>query len=200
MSTEVTFGFSGDTIWAIDSYLGSSRLTYFDRDGRLLHTATAAGSHIELHSSAVRSWIVPLVRGTDGLFVGDVGSGTEVLMSPAARTERPKSSIRIPRVRFDAQGRVVDTAGFYDSHFQSSATEVLSVGSSTYAVPAPPSDVPPQKRTQRSCAAGSLPRLGDATGRLTVRERRRRRCTWLAPPRRRTPSPESPSPGLEPPG
>lgn len=135
---DVRFGVQRDTVWASDP--AQRRLTFFDLDGRVLSTARYADVPLVLHSPAQRTWVVPTARGADGLFVGDRGGGLGV--RPALGSAPVAPTVHVPLVRFDPQGRVVDTVGAYPLPFRSTTTSLIDVGRSRYGIPSPPREDP----------------------------------------------------------
>jgi hypothetical protein len=106
------FELEGDTLWAVETLV--RRLTVFERSGRVLGTG-----RIE----AVPVWVAPGFMGLvmprwlleDGTFLGDVRFTMQATPSRPAPGDAPPGTddpIRIPQIRFDLRGQVIDTIGW----------------------------------------------------------------------------------------
>ncbi len=126
------FGVRGDTVWAFDSR--ARRLTLFDRNGAVRSARSVDRIEVPLHFPEQTTSISPEAMDRDGLFVGDRG-GTFSMRDNSGVT--PKDTVMIPRIRFDSEGRVVDTVGSYPEPRRVSDFEVLDVGSSSFLIPQP---------------------------------------------------------------
>lgn len=129
----IDFGVAGDTLWVFDS--GNRRLTLFNRMGEVLSDGTIEQFRIPSHVPQALLTISPAHLGSDGLFVGDRRVLFQLEFDPTAH---PVDTIRLPRVRFDADGEVVDTAGWYPLVRDDAEIEIVDVGQSRYLVPRPP--------------------------------------------------------------
>jgi len=126
------FGVHGDTVWAYDSR--ARRVTLFDRDGEVRSARSIDQVQVPLHYPGQSTSIAPGEMDRDGLFVGDRGP----TFSPGAPPGvTPLDTVMIPRVRFDGEGQVVDTIGFYPEPRMISDFEVVDVGSSGFLLPQP---------------------------------------------------------------
>jgi hypothetical protein len=138
-----TIGVVGDTIWAVDP-AGNRRLTLFSREGRVLHTAPAAVPSVPV-SSRYRATLTPTYMSSAGLLVSEV---TSIYTDPREPDFRiATDTVLIPRLRFDLQARVVDTAGWvpryaWEQRFptQPRTIEVVHVNGERYRRPVPPLD------------------------------------------------------------
>jgi hypothetical protein len=105
-------GFAGDTLWVWDA--GNRRISWFDRSGQLLmETPTRIRIPVDLGVSPppVPTLVTPThVRG-DGFI------GSEEGQNLGAATAQPPDSFRIPVVRFDRTGSVVDTIAWQWTSF-----------------------------------------------------------------------------------
>ncbi len=125
-------GVIGDTVWVVDNRL--QRTTLFRRDGTILSTGSWTG--LSVPEGPGRTLMIgPLVMRSDGLFSSQLAG---VAMSLGA-TAAPDST-RIPRVRFEASGAVLDTVGWDVVPVRT--TTPVQVGSRRYTVPSEPGDVP----------------------------------------------------------
>jgi hypothetical protein len=130
----VSWGVSGDTVWAFERR--GKRLTLFNREGRVLSTASLAEVLIGREPSGYAHFIEPSTMDGEGFLVG--GLPPEVgLRSQLGLVD----SIPVPRVRFDGSGAVVDTAGWTVHRAWSGMTSV-SVGGTEIQVPFPLSAEP----------------------------------------------------------
>lgn len=123
-------GISGDTLWTFD--MGGERLTLFDLEGNVLSTARIENVTAPLATAGDRVRIVPQDRGPDGLFLGDRGS-----TSMGSGSHGAAEVASIPRVRFGADGRVVDTIGSYPRRAPPEP-RLISVRGSRFRLPEPP--------------------------------------------------------------
>lgn len=133
----IGFGVEGDTIWAFDT--GNRRLTLFGRDGTVLSDGVAPQITVGGHVPGGVMTVDPAQLGSDGLFVGHHRSGVSPMFDP---TVQLVDSLRLPRVRFDLDGEVVDTVGWYPVVGEGRMPEIIQVGQSEYLVPPPPSSGP----------------------------------------------------------
>lgn len=134
------FGISGDTLWVFDS--GHLRLSLFSRSGELLSDVPLEEVRAPLHQPGASAQIWPRHMDDDGLFVGEEG------MNFSGNGAPERDTVDIPLVRFGADGRVVDTIGFYPD-VRGHDAEMISVGRSRHPLPFPPSSAPRQIRTAR---------------------------------------------------
>jgi hypothetical protein len=124
-------GVAGDTLWVLEGF----RIQLFRGDGTLISTARAEPFQAAGSGVVVR----PLAMGDGGHFTSEV-----VSRAAAYGTET-----RVPRLRFDASGAVVDTVGWEPrvpqppptSHVATSPPQI-AVDGVTYSVPRPPTDTP----------------------------------------------------------
>jgi hypothetical protein len=92
-------GLMGDTLWVRDA--GRQRISWFDRDGSLVHETPGATLPVETDVPGMALSVVIGNPRSDGL----VGSDYSRVMGGGA-ADRP---FHVPIVRFDRQGAVVDT-------------------------------------------------------------------------------------------
>jgi hypothetical protein len=131
-SFSVSMGVTGDTVWTVDDI--NRRLTLFNRRGEVLEARVFDEVRVQLNSPGRATIISPRMLGSDGMFIGDQGLG----MPSPEPTGSFRDTVWIPRVRFSAQGKVVDTIGSYPLIATPDAFEFKEVGSSRYMVPPPP--------------------------------------------------------------
>jgi len=141
----IHFGVRGDTLWTIDLQL--QRITLFDLEGRVRSTARVDRIPIRLQPPQTSVGInFPSMMLPDGHFLGDVRmwmGGTAAPVPPAGPSLSATDTILIPRIRFAADGTVVDTAGWYPSlPAFPSPVEPIRIGGIDYRIPVPPRDRP----------------------------------------------------------
>ena len=131
---DVRFGVVGDVVWAMDWVFGSPvRLTRFNRSGDVLSARRVEGALIGRLGTLGAAFLAPAFVDAEGLFVSD--------FSPFIAFQLPGNpdSVRVPRVRFDDQGAIVDTVGWYTRLYsRPELTETIDVGASEYIVRPPP--------------------------------------------------------------
>jgi hypothetical protein len=135
--SNLRFGLRADTVWAVSDLLGEAKLTLFRTTGELLSVARIDAISIRGHSPNSSIVIAPVEMDDDGLFVGD-RSGTRGRGEPPPPRDSLLDTIWVPRVRFNALGKIVDTAGTYPYPRYDQGTVYVSAGSGRYAVPDPP--------------------------------------------------------------
>jgi hypothetical protein len=126
------WGVMGDTVWAVDR----ARILLFDREGRPLSTRRYEEVRIPGHLEYQTFQLVPQAMEPGGTFIAmpstsGVPAGREmVVVEPV---------LDLPRVRFSAEGMLLDTAGSYQSVRLRLLPEPLVIGRSQYWVqnPAP---------------------------------------------------------------
>jgi hypothetical protein len=139
------FGVVGDTVWTWDSSAG--RITLFDRAGTVLSTGRTDGLMIPIWGSY--GWVFPRAMRDDGLFTGElsrVGGSRNLPPSPVQDTD----TVPVPRVLFDASGRIVDTIGWDGAPPPQMARppsqeidfRTVAVGGRRLMVPSPPAPLP----------------------------------------------------------
>lgn len=133
-SVLVYFGVRGDTVWIFDR--SRRRLHLFDREGTLLSSSLFDRVSVPLHAPGSSSLMSPRWMDADGLFVGG-----QSLMTPSSDPGGP-DTVDIPRIRFSADGEIVDTADSYPLARFTGTIETASVGRSTYRMPVPPATTP----------------------------------------------------------
>jgi hypothetical protein len=123
----VAFGLVGDTVWVRD--VGARRVTLFSTEGALITTVSGSGLPVQVPQDA--SLAVTVVP--DALQPGGTLSST-VLASSRGPATAAIDSIRVPVVRFDLRGEVIDTTGW--QHIQmGSGSGIVRVGGSVLIVP-----------------------------------------------------------------
>jgi hypothetical protein len=140
------FGVSGDTLWTYDQSAG--RITLFDTRGVVLSTGPTQGEPITL-ADGRRLWVAPASMRADGLFTSDASRITYSRDHDGSGLD-PNMPFRVPRLLFDADGTVVDTAGWeasppprmvpppgHDSDFRS-----VTIGGRPFSVPTYGSSLP----------------------------------------------------------
>lgn len=118
---------------------GNRRLTLFGRDGTVLSDGVAPQIAMGGHVPGEVMTVDPAQLGSGGLFVGHHRSGFSPMFVP---TVQLVDSLRFPRVRFDLDGEIVDTVGWYPVVGEDRMPEIIQVGQSEYLVPPPPSSGP----------------------------------------------------------
>ena len=134
---DVRFGVVGDVVWAMDWIFGTPvRLTRFDRSGEVLSARRVEEAIIGRTWTRGGAFVAPAFVDAEGLFVSD--------LSPFLAFQPPGSleNVRVPRVRFDDQGAIVDTMGWYTRPVSLPEARIISVGASEYVVPRPTFDEP----------------------------------------------------------
>jgi hypothetical protein len=141
------FGVVGDTVWAFDGS-GGGRITLFRRDGTVLSTARPNEVGVPLWSS--HGYIRPWIMRSDGRFVGELSQIRGRPRDQVAVTIAPTDTVPIPRILFDALGKVTDTIGSDASPpprmarppRDESGYQTITVGSRRLFVPDPPTTLP----------------------------------------------------------
>lgn len=131
------FGVVGDTIWAYDRE--NYRLTLFGLGGRVLSTAEVKPLEVPVPTPGWAGTVGPVLMRPDGRFVGDI------LGLHASRTgaTTDSSTLKDPRVLFHADGRRVDTVGWYAAEsLPKHVSGYLRIGGQRYGIPAPPNARP----------------------------------------------------------
>jgi hypothetical protein len=131
----VGLGVVGDTVWTYQ--WSSGRLSLFDRSGRLLSAARLERVVVGRETTGFTVTLGAVALGANGYFLGDRHPASLPALFDVAG-----DSIALPHVRFDAQGSVVDTAGWYAIPVARPEREVVDVGASQYLTPAPPGTAP----------------------------------------------------------
>ena len=104
---------------------GSRNWDVFDADGRFLGEATLPAGFTATN------------------FVGEEIYGVWKNELEVQYVMRLKvANVRVPRVRFDDQGAIVDTVGWYTRPVSLPEAQIINVGASEYAVPRPTLDEP----------------------------------------------------------
>ena len=126
----LTFGLLGDTLWVHQNGI-QQWLTLFERTGEVLSDSRVEDIRVPSSSPGRESAVSPRRMDDEGLFVGQSG------MSYPGDDDAPAAdSVNVPRIRFDADGQIVDTVGTHPS-FRPRDLDPLDVGSSTFMVPRP---------------------------------------------------------------
>ena len=118
--SSVQFGVVGDVVWAMEWDFGApGRLTRFDRNGEILSARHVQEVIFGPRVTGAVS-VAPAFVDAEGLFVSD--------FSPFIAFQLPGNpdSIRVPRVRFDDQGAIVDTVGWYTRLYSRPSSQRLS--------------------------------------------------------------------------
>ncbi len=140
----LTFGVTGDTVWAIDG--NQSRITLFSRQGDLLSADRFEEARLQVKNGWVS--VRPTILRQNGTFLGWPNS----IRFP--RDDDPVTAtdneVPIPRLVFGTDGTIRDTIGWthrppprlvppadYESSYRS-----IEVGGVRYSVPSPPSRLP----------------------------------------------------------
>lgn len=131
------FGISGDTLWAVEGF--GRRIHLFRLDGTSISTSPIENVTVQLQTGL--GIIMPTAMVADGSFIGElrIYTGSRDMEITVGRND----TIPTPRVRFAADGTVIDTAGWMprfpppESDFR-----MITVGSNRYSVPQPPADAP----------------------------------------------------------
>jgi hypothetical protein len=141
------FGVVGDTVWAWEGsrIADPGRITLFTREGRVLSTADVEPVFVWLADGSCGP-VSPQAVTEDGLLIGDWSTGyflgqfcpSELVPPPASLSD----TVRVPRVRYDLSGQVVDTATTYMVVMSSADQQLVEVGSSQFLLPSPPSAAP----------------------------------------------------------
>jgi len=106
-------GLTRDTVWAIES--NRRRISLFNRAGDFLQSGAFEPVRVELPPPRRGFGIIRPVRmRSDGTFDGDMTSIAWSSDDPASNL-KDGDPPRIPRVRFTASGRVIDTIGWAES-------------------------------------------------------------------------------------
>ena len=141
------FGVAGDTIWTVHTR-GVSRIALFDRDGNVLATGRSDGVVVPLPERC--GVLFPRMMRPDGTFASHFGRVSDSCEGLAVAADaQPDTSARVPIVRFDAFGNVIDTIGWTGrppprmwtanatAEFQSSI-RYADIGGRRKVVPTPP--------------------------------------------------------------
>ncbi len=144
-SGSLHFGVRGDTLWVVDTQL--QRITLFDLEGRVRSTAHVDRIPIRLQPPQTSVGInFPSMMLPDGSFLGDIRLWMGATSAPVPPDGPPLSAsdtILIPRIRFAADGAVVDTAGWYPYLPVTPASlEPVRIGGTDYRLPDPPRNRP----------------------------------------------------------
>ncbi|MEX0891964.1 MAG: hypothetical protein WEB88_07305, partial [Gemmatimonadota bacterium] len=156
-------GIVGDTLWVIESGgFSRGRISFFSLAGEHLTTRSLSGSVSVAMGNGFTGSVQPYRWRRDGSLEGEItifmrdmaaGSGPE---GPP-----PGSMVRVPRVRFDLDGNVIDTIGF-DPRPALEATgdrPTTQAEGRTFNTPRPPADDPRGYALEdgRVTIAGSAP-------------------------------------------
>lgn len=137
-------GVRGDTLWAYDRQI--RRLTLFDREGRLRSTVQIDGIPVRFQPPQEMVGInLPSMMAADGHFLGDIRMwvGGTTAPVPPGEPLSATDTILIPRVRFAADGTVVDTAGWYRQLPTTPVpNELVRIAGTDYRLPRPSLDRP----------------------------------------------------------
>jgi hypothetical protein len=131
------FGIHGDTIWAVESF--GRRIHLFGLDGTVISTAPVQNVTVGLQTGL--GIVMPTEMTVDGTLIGElrIYTGSRDMEIAVGR----RDTVPTPRVRFAADGTVIDTAGWMPRFPPAeSNSEMLTVGSNRYLVPGPPSEEP----------------------------------------------------------
>lgn len=134
-SRDVRFGVSGNAVWTYDP--STRRLAVFDRDGTLRRDVRIDVVRLGYDESGRAITVAPLAMTAEGVFIGD-----EEVSNAAALIVGGGDTLLVPRVRFDGNGHVTDTAGWYPVVRRLSSMESIRVGRNRYRMPQPPPDTP----------------------------------------------------------
>jgi hypothetical protein len=137
-------GVIGDTLWVVESAgFSSNRVSFFSRAGEHLTTRSAGGSVQVAIGDGFTGVIRPRIWRPDGSLEGAISM---IMEDPSAEgmDVPPGSMVRVPRVRFDLEGNVIDTIGFQPRAAQESPFDRprIEMEGHSIAVPAPPADDP----------------------------------------------------------
>lgn len=140
------FGVHGDTVWTVEGR--GSRMTHFDRRGRVLATGRTDGVSVHLPTGV--GGVIPWAMRPDGQFTGYLGRITYTRnASPSGVL--PTDSIPVPFVLFDVTGTVTDTIGWSGRppprmwrppSEESANAGTIDVGGRQFFVPNPPTTLP----------------------------------------------------------
>jgi hypothetical protein len=137
-------GVIGDTVWVVEGQGFGSRVSFFTRAGEHLGTRSISTTVQVPMGNGVMAVLQPYTWRSDGSLQGDIG----IMMRDPAAAETdgppPGSMVRLPRVRFDLEGNVLDTIGFDPRAALQPPGDIATtqVEGRTFNNPRPPSDVP----------------------------------------------------------
>lgn len=126
----------GDTVWAFQTF--ARRLSLFDRQGNLLSDELVDGVRVPLANHD--GYLLPWLMRPDGRLVGRMMYWGAI---KGPNSVRVGDTVQVPFVLFNGHGRAVDTVGWYpEPQRPPKPPDVLTIGSSRYAVPQPPLSTP----------------------------------------------------------